>query len=67
VVKPTIFAVDDDAAVLSAITRDLQRYYGSRYRVLRATSGAAALEALAELQRRNEPVALFLVDPDEWH
>lgn len=61
-VKPTILAVDDDPAVLSAITRDLQRYYGGSYRVLRAASGVAALEALAELQRRSEPVALFLVD-----
>ena len=61
-VKPTILAVDDDPAVLSAITRDLQRYYGRDYRILRAASGAAALAALDELQRRNEPVALFLVD-----
>jgi thioredoxin reductase (NADPH) len=62
VVKPTIFAVDDDLAVLNAIVRDLQRYYGGDYRILRANSGTKALEALAELQRRNAPVALFLVD-----
>jgi thioredoxin reductase (NADPH) len=62
VAKPTILAVDDDPAVLSAITRDLQRYYGSNYRILRANGGATALTALDELRRRNEPVALFLVD-----
>lgn len=60
--KPTILAVDDDPAVLSAITRDLQRYYGNNYRILRANAGATALQALDELRRRNEPVALFLVD-----
>lgn len=60
--KPTILAVDDDPAVLSAIVRDLQRYYGSTYRILRANAGMTALQALDELQRRNEPVALFLVD-----
>lgn len=60
--KPTILAVDDDPAVLSAITRDLQRYYGSNYRILRANGGATALTALDELRRRNEPVVLFLVD-----
>lgn len=60
--KPVIFAVDDDAAVLGAVQRDLRRQYGDRYRVLRAESGAAALEALKQLQLRADPVALFLVD-----
>lgn len=61
-VKPTILAVDDDPAVLNAVVRDLQRHYGGDYRILRSTSGAGALEALQELRRRNEPVALFLID-----
>ncbi len=60
--KPVLWTVDDDADVLRAIERDLRRHYGSEYRVMRANSGVTALETLRELQRREEPVALFLVD-----
>ena len=60
--KPVLFTVDDDPEVLRAVERDLRREYGEEYRVLRADSGAAALEALKQLKLRNEPVALFLVD-----
>jgi len=54
--------IDDDAEVVRALQRDLQRHYGERYRVIRADSGAAALEALRGLKRRNDPVALLLAD-----
>jgi thioredoxin reductase (NADPH) len=60
--KPAIFTVDDDPAVLSAISRDLRRQYGEFYRIVRADSGRVALDALRELKQRNDPVALFLVD-----
>ncbi len=60
--KPAILAVDDDAEVLGAIDRDLRRRYGERYRLLRAGSGGAALEALRKLKERNDPVALLLAD-----
>jgi thioredoxin reductase (NADPH) len=60
--KPTIFAVDDEPSVLAAVTRDLRRRYGSEYNVMRATSGADALEALRDLKLRNEVVALLVVD-----
>jgi len=60
--KPAIMVVDDDAEVLRALERDLRREYGSRFRVLRADSGAAALEALKQLEQRNEPLALILSD-----
>jgi thioredoxin reductase (NADPH) len=60
--KPTILTVDDDPEVLRAIERDLRQRYAERYRVLRADSGKSALEALAQLQKRNEPVALLLAD-----
>jgi len=60
--KPVLFAVDDDPAVLGAITRDLRQRYGDRYRVLRAESAQAALEAVHKLKQRSEMVALFLVD-----
>jgi thioredoxin reductase (NADPH) len=54
--------VDDDPEVLRAIQRDLRERYADRYRILRAESGKSALEALTELHKRNEAVALFLVD-----
>jgi thioredoxin reductase (NADPH) len=57
-----MLTVDDDPEVLRAIERDLRQRYADRYRVLRADSGQAALEALDHLKKRNEPVALFLVD-----
>jgi thioredoxin reductase (NADPH) len=60
--KPVIFSVDDDANVLQAVVRDLRSRYGDRYRIMRADSGGAALEALRELKRRNETVALFVAD-----
>jgi thioredoxin reductase (NADPH) len=60
--KPIIVTVDDEPAVLAAVARDLRREYGARYRVLRAESGADALEALKPAKLRGERVALFLVD-----
>jgi thioredoxin reductase (NADPH) len=61
-IKPTILAVDDDVEVLFAVERDLRSRYAERYRVMRADSGATALEALRGLKKRNAPVALLLVD-----
>jgi thioredoxin reductase (NADPH) len=61
-VKPVMLAVDDDPEVLQAVARDLRKRYGDRYRIVRADAGAVALEALRELKRKNEPLALFLVD-----
>src|SRR5215471_16561062 len=60
--KPVILTVDDDADVLRAIERDLRRRYAENYRVLRAGSGAEALEILRKLSQRNEAVALLLAD-----
>ncbi|MEM6716460.1 MAG: response regulator, partial [Cyanobacteria bacterium P01_C01_bin.147] len=60
--KPIILSVDDDPDVLQAIARDLRRQYGDRYRIMRADSGAAALEIVQQLTLRNDTVALFLVD-----
>ena len=57
--KPVILTVDDDPEVLRAIERDLRQQYGGLFRVLRADSGAAALEILKQVKLRNEPVALF--------
>ena len=60
--KAVIFAIDDEPTVLNAVERDLRQKYGHTYRILKADSGAAALDALKQLQARNETAALFLVD-----
>ena len=61
-VKPVLLAVDDDPEVLGAVERDLRSHYRSDYRILKASSGAEALEAARQLKQRGTPVALFLVD-----
>jgi thioredoxin reductase (NADPH) len=60
--KPVLLTVDDDPEVLRAVERDLRRKYADRYRIVRADSGASALQSLQTLKRRNEAVALLLVD-----
>ena len=55
-------AVDDDVSVLEAVVQDLRRQFGAQYRVMRAASGQAALDTLAQLKARQEPVALLLSD-----
>ena len=54
--------IDDEPQVLNAVARDLQSHYRSDYRIVKAGSGAEALETVQEFKRRNVPVALFLVD-----
>jgi len=60
--KPVLISVDDDPEVLRAVERDLRRKYADRYRVVRADSGAVALQTLQTLKKRNEAVSLLLVD-----
>jgi len=60
--RPTIVTVDDDPQVSAAITRDLRHRYGAEFRVVRATSGAEALEALVGLALRDQPVAMVATD-----
>src|SRR3990172_6539216 len=62
VAKPLIFTVDDDLVVLNAIERDLRKKYGRDYRIVKADSGAAALNAAGELRKRGEIVAAFVAD-----
>src|SRR5947208_13006014 len=54
--------VDDDPAVSRSVARDLRRRYGKDYRVIRADSGADALEALREIKLRGDAVAAILAD-----
>ncbi|GGO01710.1 fused response regulator/thioredoxin-disulfide reductase [Microbispora rosea subsp. aerata] len=60
--NPAILTVDDDPSVSRAVARDLRRRYGDRYRVIRAESGASALDALREIKLRGEQVAVILAD-----
>src|SRR6202789_3958133 len=60
--KPILLAIDDDTSVLEAVVQDLRRHYGQDYRIVRAASGAAALDICRQLKERKEIVALFLSD-----
>ena len=60
--KPIIMTIDDEAHVLNAIARDLQAHYQSDYRIVKASSGSDALEAVTEFKRRSDSIALFLAD-----
>jgi thioredoxin reductase (NADPH) len=60
--RPVLLTVDDDPSVSRAVARDLRRHYGQSHRVLRAGSGADALDALRELKLRGEQVAVLLAD-----
>ncbi|GAA4424718.1 FAD-dependent oxidoreductase [Georgenia halophila] len=60
--KPAILAVDDDAAVAAAVVRDLRAHYGADYRILRATSGPEALEMMAALVLKDQPLAAVVTD-----
>ena len=60
--QPILMTVDDDPAVSRSVARDLRRRYGKEYRVIRADSGADALEALREIKLRGDAVAAILAD-----
>jgi thioredoxin reductase (NADPH) len=60
--RTVLLTVDDDPGVSRAVARDLRRRYGETYRVVRAESGPAALDALRELKLRGDQVAVLLAD-----
>ncbi|MEU1106156.1 FAD-dependent oxidoreductase [Streptomyces tibetensis] len=60
--RTVIMTVDDDPGVSRAVARDLRRRYGASYRIVRAESGASALDALRELKLRGDLVAVILAD-----
>ncbi|ACU75241.1 response regulator receiver modulated FAD- dependent pyridine nucleotide-disulphide oxidoreductase [Catenulispora acidiphila DSM 44928] len=60
--RTVILTVDDDPGVSRAVARDLRHRYGGDYRIVRAESGASALEALHELKLRGDLVALLIAD-----
>jgi thioredoxin reductase (NADPH) len=57
-----IMTVDDDPGVSRAVARDLRRKYGETHRIVRAESGASALDALREMKLRGDLVAVILAD-----
>ena len=60
--RPAILAVDDEPAVLAAVSRDLRRGFGERFRILRASSGPEALDLLRQLLARGDQVAMLVAD-----
>ncbi len=60
--RPIILTVDDEPQVLNAIERDLRRHYRNEYRIIKAGSGAEALDVTRQLLQRGDPLALFLAD-----
>jgi len=60
--RPVLLTVDDDPSVSRAVARDLRRRYASSYRILRADSGPAGLDAIREVVLRGEQVAVILAD-----
>lgn len=59
---PVIIAVDDEPEVLNAVERDLRLHYRPDYKVIKANSGALALDTTRQLMQRGSSIALFLVD-----
>jgi thioredoxin reductase (NADPH) len=60
--KPIIFSVDDDPQVLRSLKRDLRNAYKEDYRIISTDSANEGLEALEELKKKGEEVALFMSD-----
>ncbi len=60
--KPIIFLIDDDPAVLKAVTRDIRSEYRSNYKILATESAKEGLEALRDLKNKGDVVALFISD-----
>jgi thioredoxin reductase (NADPH) len=61
-VRSVLVTVDDDPGVSRAVARDLRRRYGEHHRIVRAESGADALEALRQMRLRGDEVAVLLAD-----
>jgi thioredoxin reductase (NADPH) len=60
--RAAILTVDDDPGVSRAVARDLRRQYGAQYRIVRAESASAGLDALRQMKLRGDLVAVILAD-----
>jgi len=59
---PVILTVDDETEVLRAVQRDLRSHYSDEYRIIGATGGQEAVDAINELAIRGGALALVLAD-----
>jgi len=62
--KPMLLALDEDAEALARVERELDRRYGTDYRVVCLPSVATATAVLAGARTAREEVALVLAD--QW-
>ncbi|MEO0789365.1 MAG: FAD-dependent oxidoreductase [Bacteroidota bacterium] len=60
--KPIILSIDDDQQVLRSLKRDLRQQYKENYRIISSDNPEEALEAVEELKKKGETIALFLSD-----
>jgi len=60
--KPIILSVDDDLQVLRSLKRDLRNQFKDEYRIISTPSANEALEAVKELKKKGDTIALFLSD-----
>lgn len=60
--KPIIFSVDDDPQVLRSLKGDLRKAFKKDYRIIVTERAKEALDALEELKKKGEEVALFISD-----
>ncbi len=60
--RPVLLTVDDDVSVSRAVARDLRRQYGQEFRIIRASSGDEALDAIREVVLRGQQVTAILAD-----
>jgi thioredoxin reductase (NADPH) len=58
--RPVVMAVDDDADVLGALDRDLQRRYDRDYDVVAVDSPAAAVPVLEGCRAQQRRLALVI-------
>jgi thioredoxin reductase (NADPH) len=58
--QPILFLVDDRPRVLEGLAADLDRRFGGDHRIVAEAAPGAAVEALEELARRGEEVALVV-------
>ncbi len=60
--KPIIISVDDDEQVLRSLRRDLRQAYKKNYSILSTSSANEMLDALVEIKKNREEVALMISD-----
>lgn len=60
--KPIILSIDDDPQVLRSLKRDLRTAYKSEYRIISTAYAKEALEALPDMKKKGDEVALFISD-----